>query len=309
MAILSAGVVAATPRAASVRAPVGVDAIVLDANQAPVSGLTRDDFEVLVDGAAAAIETFAIAPPELAVVLLVDNTASQPLRRTEILNAIAVQWIPSLIHGDRARLAVLANPVTLGPWLVPGRPADIAGVRALLDRSGAEPSPIWDALDASMRALDDERGARAILLLSDGRATANRLGLEDVAARAVAAGVSIASISEGGEIVVPQGADPAARIRPDASLEWLAGETGGLFFEDGVARRTTRARGDPFAYVRELMRTPNQPGLLLARAMSALRARYRLTIDAPADGRAHRLEVRVRRPGLTVRARRGFTGL
>jgi hypothetical protein len=42
-------------------------------------------------------------------------------------------------------------------------------------------------------------------------------------------------------------------VRPDASLAWLADQTGGVYLEDGMARRHIQSRADPFGYVREIM--------------------------------------------------------
>jgi hypothetical protein len=147
-----------------------------------------------------------------------------------------------------------------------------------------------------------------VLVLSDGRATGNALGLEELAARAVALDVSISSVSEADEKRVAQGADPVLRVRPDASLEWLAAETGGVYLEDGIARRTIQARldRDPFGYVKELMNTPNQPGVWLARIISLMRQRHYVSFDGPVNKGTHRLEIRARAPGLTIVTKRSY---
>ena len=67
-----------------------------------------------------------------------------------------------------------------------------------------------------------------------------------------------------------------------------------------------RPQQDPFAYVRELVQTPNRPGPLLTQVTSALRQRYRLSFSTPADGLLHRLEVRVARTGAAVHVQKRF---
>jgi hypothetical protein len=176
----------------------------------------------------------------------------------------------------------------------------------LIERAGAEPSPLWDATHVAIEALAGETAPKMIAILSDGRSNANVRGLDDVADRALTAGIAISVVSEGGERLLAQGADAAARIRPDASLEWLADQTGGVFMPDGVARRSLRPQQDPFAYVRELVQTPNRPGPLLTLVTSALRQRYRLSLSTPADGLLHRLEVRVARTGAAVHVKKRF---
>ena len=288
-------------------ATIVVDVSAVDATGAAIPSLAPGDVDVLVDGVGVPVLSVAPAPSLLNVVLVVDHSSSVPLKRSELINAIATQWIPALVPGDRARLAVVSTPIAFGPWLVPvaGRPAADAGaVRSFLDRAGAEPSPIWDALDAAAGVVGDLKTPKAVIIITDGRATGNALGLEELALRAAARDVSISSISEADEKVLPQGRDPATRVRPDASLEWLADETGGLYLEDGIARRNIQPRADPFGYVREIMNTPSQPGLWLTRVTSLLRQRHLVSFAGPDDGRPHRLDVRARTAGVTIRARR-----
>jgi len=285
---------------------VTCDVAVLDPAGSPIPGLRADDFQVLVASEPLAIARMSTAPADLSIVLIVDATNSQPLKRYEINNALASQWLPALNPGDRVRIGVLATPLTLSAWL-PSDPRVASGlVRPLIERGGAEPSPLWDATQIAMEALASETAPKMIAILSDGRSTANVRGLDEVADLALTSGVAISVVSEGGERLLPQGADAAARIRPDASLEWLADQTGGVFMPDGVARRSLRPQQDPFAYVRELVQTPNRPGPLLTQVTSALRQRYRLSFLTPADGLLHRLEVRVARTGAAVYVKKRY---
>jgi hypothetical protein len=302
--LIAAGIAGSAQRVAMVT--VTYDVAVLDPSGSPISGLRGEDFEALVAGEPVAITRVSTAPADLSIILIIDATNSQPLKRYEINNALASQWLPGLSAADRVRVGVLATPLTLSAWL-PSDPRVSAGlVRPLIERAGAEPSPLWDATHVAIEALAAERAPKMIAILSDGRSNANVRGLDDVADRALTAGVAINVVSEGGERLLAQGADAAARIRPDASLEWLADQTGGVFMPDGVARRSLRPQQDPFAYVRELVQTPNRPGPLLTQVTSALRQRYRLSFSTPADGLLHRLEVRVARIGAAVHVQKRF---
>ncbi len=177
-----------------------------------------------------------------------------------------------------------------------------------LDRTPLEPSPIWDAIDAIVKVLADTPGPRVLLLMSDGRSTGNTLSRDDAARRAIAGGVSISVVSEGGEWLIPQFGDAPDRARSDASLRWLADTTGGMFLEDGTARRTLKPQMNAFAYVRELVNTPSKPAPLVTAIMSALRKRYRVGFAGATDGRVHALEVRVKRQGVTVLAPKSYVG-
>ncbi len=305
----AAMLLAVTPVAASVQSratTIACDVLALNADGLPVTDLAQGDLEVLSDGTPVAITQFAPSARAINVVLLIDGTSSQPLRRYEIQAAAGTWWIPSLVPGDRARIAVLGDPTVLGPWLSADRVANLENTRKMLDRTPLEPSPIWDAIGTAVQALADSTDPRVLVLLTDGRSAANALSLQDAATRAIAAGVSISAVSEGGEWLIPQFGDPPDRARSDVSLKWLADETGGMFLEDGTARRTLRPQMNPFAYVREVVSTPNTPGPLLSRIMSALRARYHVGFAAASDGRTHTLEVRSRRPGVEVRAPRSY---
>ena len=280
---------------------------VVDADGLPVTGLGITDFELTSDGQPVTLMSVTPAPADLSVILIVDATSSQPLRRYEINNAMANYWFPNLRPGDRVRIGTLGTPLTLSPLLPVDLSSALGFVRPLIERATAEPSPLWDATKVAIESLKGMAGAKLVVLLSDGRSTANRFGLDDVAESAFANDVAISSVSEGGERILLQAGEIAAdRVRSDASLQWLADQTGGLFLADGVARRTMTVRKDPFAYVRELVQTPNQPGPLLAKILTAFRHRYRLTFAGPTDGRIHRLDVKVRVPKVSVSVKRRY---
>jgi hypothetical protein len=304
-ALLAVGATAAPPPTVS-HATIVVDVAALDSSGAAVATLSASNIEILIDESTVPVQSVVPAPSALNLVLVIDHSSSIPVRRTDLINAIGNQWLPLLAAGDRARLALVASPVAFGPWLPVGRPADTNMARSLLERAGAEPSPIWDAIDAAAQLLAGSTAPRAVIVLSDGRATGNALGLEEVATRAMAIGVSITAISEADDKLLPQGGDAPARVRPDASLEWLADRTGGVYLEDGIARRHIQSRADPFGYVKEIMNTPIQPGVWLARATTLLRQRHLVSFAGPADGRPHRLEVRARTAGMTIKARKAF---
>lgn len=302
--VMSAAVAGSAQRPAMTT--VTCDVAVLDAAGSPIQGLRADDFEILVAGDPASIVRVSTTPARLSMIVIVDATTSQPLKRYEINAALANQWLPTMSPDDRVRIGVLATPLTLSPWLPSDPRTSAAVVRPMVERAGLEPSPLWDATYVAIEALARETAPKVIAILSDGRSNANVRGLDDVADRALATGVAINVVSEGGERLLAQGADAAARVRPDASLEWLADQTGGVFVPDGVARRSLRPQQDPFAYVRELVQTPSRPGPLLAQVTSAVRERYQLSFLTPADGLLHRLDVRVRRPAASVLFKKRF---
>ena len=288
-------------------ANVTCDVLVLDSQDIAVTGMTLAEFEVLVDGAPVPIVSVAPSPTTMSTVLLVDGTLSQPLRRLEIQAAVRDGWLASLVTGDHARVGLIGQPLMLGSWLPESRTTAATLALGLLERAAAEPSPIWDAIDRVASELATIEGPRTVLLISDGRANGNKLSRAEAAARAVAADVSISSLSEAAETILPQAGGALERFRSDDSLRWIAEHTGGVFRMDGIARRTTRPQVDPFGYVKEISETPSKPAPLVAAIMTALRQRHRIVFRVPADGASHELTVRSRHPDFKTIVRRRFT--
>jgi len=301
-AVLAASTVIAAGGPSPAHVPTFIDVLVLGQDAQPIADLTQADFELLADKAPVQISQFAKSKQELSVVMLVDGTASQPLKRYEIMAGVTTGFVPSLRPADRARMAWLGNPTTLSPWLAADRTAALNQVRGPLDRLPLESSPIWDAVDMCVQALAESPEPRVLLLMTDGRATGNRIGLDDAERKALEARVSISAVSEGGEWLIPQFGGSTDRARSDASLRRLADETGGMYLPDGTARRTLRAQMNAFAYVKELVNTPSVPAPLVTTIMSNLRTRYRIGFNGDADGRVHSLELRVKRAGVEIRA-------
>jgi VWFA-related protein len=160
-----------------------------------------------------------------------------------------------------------------------------------LSSSQRGPSPIWDAVDLTVTALAAEPAHRAIVLLTDGHATGNRFSVTDVGRRAMLSGVSIHIVgARDAPYLVPQTATTAARVDPRTNLQWLARITGGSFSS---------------------MADNLDPQGQATRVMRELHSTYLLDIaSAPAQpaGAIVPIEVRVNRPGVTVRTREGYGG-
>lgn len=284
---------------------ITVDAIVEGPDQRPVSDLRQEDFEVVADGQQRPIQSFARDAESLTLVLLVDLTNSLTgagvsgrfvqmrdsafgLSAGELRNA-AERFLERLVPGDRARVGAITGRLSLSPSFT-SDPRELAkAARAELDRTERErhgPSPIWDAVDAAVTALQGEAGRRTIVLFTDGKASGDRIGMGEAADHAVAAGVNVNIVAPFQSPPIPQDRG-AILVRPDRSLGAVADVTGGVLISQVEAKE-------------------RKPNLLLTTVLPRLRTAYRLGF-APAarDGKLHRLEVRVKKEGLTVRARKG----
>jgi Mg-chelatase subunit ChlD len=162
------------------------------------------------------------------VVLMVDvshSVAYGVIKRDRLLlhdagSALADAFEP----GDAVRVGTFGREIVLDRTRLHDAAAIRAAADALGDRIGGA-SPIWDALVTAADALQDGTGRRAILLVTDGRSTANRIGFAEALDRLQRARVPVFVVS----------LDRNARPLPDpgARLTKLADTTGGtcLFVE------------------------------------------------------------------------------
>lgn len=250
----------------------------------PVADLQPEEFTVLLDGAPHPVVAVSPGPRPLSIALLIDVTTRPPLPRRTLRAAIE-HFLEGLTEEDRARVWRVGGGVTAGPPFTADVRTLLAAARPALDARDAErsgPSPIWDAIVEAIGDLRQENRRRAIVLISDARATGNRHGLAAAVEHASVADVAV-------NVVAPPGAEVfwsdsrAVKVHPEWMPEALAVNTGGvlLHYRDG-----------------------DELGDRLGRILAALRQSYAVTIPRP-DGTAQRLvEVRVARPDLSLRSRR-----
>ena len=272
---------------------VMVDVGVEDADGHPVTGLTQDEFQIIAGGAARPIESFAAGQERpLSLVLLFDVTISmEALTERKMVRTGVEKWfVDKLAPHDRVQVGSIARRTSIGPVISSNRKVLLSAVRQALDPREEDtygPSPIWDGIDLAVAALAKAEGRRAVVLVTDGRATGNRLNPEAAAVRAMAEGVVVSVLGEDWEMTIRQDATTGVRVRPGVALDRIANATGGLYLRDRAM--------------------PSAPGPILERLLADLHARYTLGFTPPVrDGKLHDLDIRIRRPGLKVRTRRQY---
>jgi hypothetical protein len=286
---------------------VTVDVLAERADGTAALSLGQQDFDLKCDGAPCAVTWFSGTDRPLSIVLLLDASTSFWVAHgsDSVRQAVEEIFIPSLKAGDRARIGNIVGRPFLSATFTSDPKALKDAVHTALSPSKADrfgPSPIWDAVDAAITALASEPGRRAILVITDGRATGDRHGLLDVIGHANAANVTIDAIGDEGKDEMLQDDKSVVRGGPGRALAALSGDTGGLYQKDTgtglLVPLESSAPGDVPSGT--LMQT-------IDRAMTRLHQMYLVGFAPPVrDNRQHTLEVHVTGPPLTIYARKTF---
>jgi Ca-activated chloride channel family protein len=251
---------------------VEVYATVIDAKGEPVTGLSRDDFEVYEDGARQEISAFAAGEFPLTVVLGVDRSWSMAGDRLRLAKQASQTFIRNLRPDDRTMVMAINNEAEIVAPLTMDRAGQIRAIDRLDPWST---TALHDALITSLDRLAEESGRQAIVVFSDGVDRYSDAAPADVIERARRSNALIYPIGLG-------------RERPPVLAE-LAVVTGGRSFQ--------------LRDVKELDKT-------LAEVARELRQQYLIgyTPSPAADARPGWRSIRVttRTLGLRVRARDGY---
>jgi hypothetical protein len=269
---------------------VGVHAL----DGSPVAALSRDHFEVFVGGKPRPIESFSADAGPLTLVVLVDVTTSTIASPRDLDAADLLRDVTSLRPSDRVRAGRVSRDPALGAGFTNNRRELLREFQRLFGVDEAQrrgPSPIWDAAAEAITALETEPGQRGVVLVTDGRASGNRLSLDDVAGRAVSSGVAVSAVGTGaGRVMMIQSKTTAVNVTPGRLLQWVTEASGGVYLSQSPLQSGMRDRGRQ-----------------LNRVVQALQHTYALSFAAfPEDNPTPVLEVRVRSPELRVRAPRAF---
>jgi hypothetical protein len=163
-------------------------------------------------------------PRPLDIVLMVDVSHSVThagffkTDRGLVLDA-ATTMASVLTPADRVRLGSFGQTITVTPALDIDA-AQIVRAAGTLGTVGG-PSPLWDALDAAADALTPSGHRQAIVVITDGRSTGNRLGFQDVLQHLERTGVRVCVVAL--DVTRRPGPDPAVRLRQ------IAERTGGTY--------------------------------------------------------------------------------
>ena len=296
--VLAAGTVAAQqqqqpPVFKSGARSVAIYATVTDSNGRLVPDLAQEDFEVRDEGKAQPITVFSKEVQPITLVMMLDRSGSMR-GNFRLVDQSAEAFVGAMQPNDKAKIGSFAEKVQLDPEEFTGDKAALIKIlRTRLQQQG--PTPLWNAMDQSIGELKGQGGRRVVLLFTDGADNPgnfklNNMSFMDVQRRAQEADVMVYAIGlEGRDMNVGGGGGFGgfgSTSRPDPGLPSIATETGGGYFE---------------------LRTSADLAATFSRVADELRRQYLIGFEPPKlDNKMHKIEVRIRKGGMKVRARKEY---
>ena len=254
---------------------------VTDRESRLVPNLEQEDFEVYDNGQLQKLTLFDNKNTPITVVVMLDTSGSMTLILDRV-KAAAEQFLIRLLPEDTGRVGAFNDKIEFHPENEFTSDRDRL-IRSLGELDFGYPTRLWDAVDESIRHLDAVPGRKVALVFTDGADTASRRDLDDVMDQARAKEIMVYSIGLETEIFNGQ---RRQRSSPDRGLKKLSEETGGGFF---------------------LLEKEDELGPTFTRVAQELHSQYVLGFSPAAlDGKVHKLEVKVRKPGMSPRARKSY---
>ena len=255
---------------------------VLDGQGRLVPDLEERDFEVLDNGKPVPLSSFIRDVQPISVVVALDTSGSMT-PSLSLAKLAAEAFVLRLLPNDRARIMSFDDRVRWGPEFTSDRDRIIDFLRH--DVPYGNSTVLWDGLYQAVGELRAEAARKVVLVLSDGEDYGSRLDGDDVLEAAQQYHAMVYSIGLRNYIRTGPGGSLQA-TNPDRFLRKLSEQTGGGFF---MLSRAT-----------ELNST-------FSKVADELHRQYILAISPPVlDGKLHELQVRVKVPGMTARARRSY---
>ena len=258
---------------------VPIYASVLDAAGRLVPDLTEEDFEIYDNLKPRPISIFKSDIQPITVVVMLDTSGSMTLN-LDFLKIAAEQFVLRMLPEDRARIGSFSDIIRMSPTFTGDRDELVRILHT--DIRFGNPTFLWDAIDRSMDALTDEPGRRVVLIFTDGEdQTSRATNFDKVIARAQREDFMIYAVGL-------QSTIPALRMttKPDRNLGKLASETGGGYFE----LKKTADLNSTFTRVADELHRQYVIGFTPEKL----------------DGVLHKLDVRVKKPGMRVQARKSY---
>lgn len=258
---------------------VPIYATVVDSAGRLVPDLERADFSILDNAKPIEVSLFSNDSQPFSAVVMLDTSASMTAN-LKLLNRAAEQFLLRLLPVDRAQVGAFNDKIQLSGTFTNNRDELIG---ALNDLYFGNPTRLNDGIGAGLDALKGIDGRRVVLVFTDGEDTSSRTSFKDVLERARDEEVMVYSIGLESEFFNGM---RIVRTKPSRDLRKISDETGGGYFE--LVKSADLA--PTFSRVAQELRSQHLIGFA----------------PVSLDNKVHKLEVKVNRPGMTVRARRSY---
>lgn len=258
---------------------VVLNAAITDASGKFPSGLTQKHFTVFEDGIEQPITFFQAQSTPFAAIILLDTSGSME-SRVSMARGSAIKFIEGLRSEDSVAIYRFDSKVEMVQDFSGGQYLNDAFFDLKADGMTVLNDAIYKASEL-LSARPEKR--RAIIVLSDGEDTRSNRSSDKALKAAIAANATIYTID-----MAPVEKDGKPRTQSIGALKNFAEKSGGTF----VSTSGGPAMRDAFK-----------------RIVEELGSQYTIAYE-PAlhkkDGKFHSIEIRVARPNLTIRTRKGY---
>jgi Ca-activated chloride channel homolog len=274
------------PAAAQIR--VGTQTVplyvtVTDNTRRLVPDLVQEDFEIYDNGKLQRITNFDNKAQPIHTVVMLDTSGSMTLA-IDFVKQAAEEFIIRLMPEDKGKVGAFNDKLEVKPDAgFPFTNNRDQLIRYLSDLDFGYPTRLYDAVEFAINELKPVDTRKVVLVFTDGDDTASKIGVGEAIERARADEVMVYSIGMENEYL---NGNQRVRTSPDRGLRRLSEETGGGFF---------------------LLKKRDELGSTFTRIALELHSQYVMGFTPETlDGRVHKLEVKVKRPGMTARARKSY---
>ena len=258
---------------------VMMNATISDGSGNAVTGLRRELFSVFEDGKKQEISYFSSGETPFAAVILIDTSGSME-SRISLARSAAINFLDGLRRNDVAAIYRFASKSVLVQ--------DFSGSRDVVESIfDLKADGMTSLNDAIFKAAEDLAGRpekrRAIIVLSDGADTFSGKSTNKALKAALDANALIYTVD-----MSAIDTDGKQRLQNQGALKTFASKSGGKF----VAAQGGPALREAFSSI-----------------VSELGQQYTIGYDPQnlaKDGKWHEIEVRVARPDLVIRTRKGY---
>ena len=256
---------------------------VMDTARRLVPDLAEEDFEIYDNGKLQKLTNFDNKATPISVVVMLDTSGSMTLALDHVKQA-AEQFLIRLLPEDKGKVGAFNDKIEVKPATgLPFTNNRDQLIRALGDLDFGYPTRLFDAVDFGITELKNADGRKVVLVFTDGEDTASRMSSGDVTERARIDEVMVYSVGMENEYM---SGNQRVRTSPDRGLRRLSDETGGGFF---------------------MLKKKDELGSTFTRIAQELHSQYVMGFTPETlDNKIHKLEVRLKKPGLTARARRSY---